>query len=298
MKRLVNPLSSRLVRNLSGKEGFPASGNDRKRCLAWALQGILALTFSLFLAGISFALTPDEIMRKSQAAFLYEGKSFKARVMMRLVSKGGQERIRELTMLRKNYGEVGGDQKFFMYFFQPADVKDMTFMVYKYPARDDDRWLFVPAINMVRRIAAQDKRSSFVGSDFTYEDVSGRDIEDDTHALAREEKLGTKDCYVIKSTPKAADVDYSHKLSWIDKGTSLPLKEEYYDKRGEMYKVFSADEIKDIKGFPTITKRTMKNLQSSHMTEVTYLNADYNLGIEDSLFTERYLRQPPKRWIE
>ena len=60
-------------------------------------------------------------------------------------------------MLRKNYGEAGGEQKFFMYFVQPADVKDMTFMVYKYPARDDDRWLFVPAINMVRRIAAQDK---------------------------------------------------------------------------------------------------------------------------------------------
>ena len=83
-------------------------------------------------------------------------------------------------MLRKNYGEAGGEQKFFMYFFQPADVKDMTFMVYKYPAKDDDRWLFVPAINMVRRIAAQDKTSSFVGSDFTYEDVSGRDLHDDT----------------------------------------------------------------------------------------------------------------------
>jgi outer membrane lipoprotein-sorting protein len=252
----------------------------------------------MFLPFEAFAISAAEVVKKSQAAFFYQGKDFKARVMMKLISKGGAERLRELTMLRKNYGEPGGDQKFFMYFFQPADVKDMTFMVYKYPAKDDDRWLFVPAINMVRRIAAQDKRSSFVGSDFTYEDVSGRDIEDDTHSIVKEETLGTKDCYVIKSIPKAGDVDYSYKLSWIDKENFLPLKEEYYDRRGELYKVFSADEIKAVKGFPTVMKRTMKNLQSGHRTEVTFIKADYNIGIEDSLFSERYLKQPPKKWID
>ena len=246
----------------------------------------------------TFALDASDIMKKSQAAFLYQGKDFKARVLMKLISKGGQERIRELTMLRKNYGESGGNQKYFMYFFQPADVKDMTFMVYKYPAKDDDRWLFVPAINMVRRIAAQDKSSSFVGSDFTYEDISGRDIEDDTHAIVKEEKLSEKDSYVIKSTPKAQDVDYSYKVSWIDKNNFLPLKEEYYDKKGELSKVFTAEEIMDIKGFPTVTKRMMKNLLSGHRTEVSFTKTDYNIGIEDGLFSERFLKQPPKKWIE
>lgn len=256
---------------------------------------------ALFLVALplnTYALSVEEIMKKSQAAFLYPGKDFKARVVMRLISKGGQERIRELTMLRKNYGDVGGDQKYFIYFFQPADVKDMTFMVYKYPGKDDDRWLFVPAINMVRGIAAQDNRSSFVGSDFTYEDVSGRDIQDDTHTIIKEDKVGDKDSYVVKSTPKVSDVDYSYKLSWIDKLSFLPLKEEYYDKKGELYRVFSADEVKDIKGFPTITKRTMKNLQSGHTTETTFTKTDYNIGIEDSLFSERFLKKPPKKWIE
>lgn len=258
----------------------------------------IVVVLMLLLPFQALALSPEEIMKKSQAAFLYQGKDFKARVVMKLIGKGGQERARELTMLRRNYGEPGGNQKYFMYFFQPADVKDMTFMVYKYPAKDDDRWLFVPAINMVRRIAAQDKTSSFVGSDFTYEDVSGRDIEDDTHALVKEEKVGERDCFVIKSTPKAAEGNYGYKLSWIDKASFLPLKEEYYDRRGELYRVFSADEIKEIKGFPTVTKRTMKNLQSGHRTEVAYLKVDYNIGLEDSLFSERFLKQPPKRWIE
>ncbi|TAK44269.1 MAG: outer membrane lipoprotein-sorting protein [Betaproteobacteria bacterium] len=244
------------------------------------------------------ALSGEEVMKKSQAAFLYAGKDFKARVLMKLINKDGQERLRELAMLRRNSGEAGGEQKFFMYFFQPADVKDMTFMTFKYPAKDDDRWLFVPALNMVKRIAAQDKRSSFVGSDFTYEDVSGRDLGDDSHVIEREDKVGARDCYVVKSTPKAGDADFGHKLTWVDKANFLPLKEEQYDRRGARYKLFTADEVADVKGFPTVTRRTMKNLQSGHRSEVTYVKSDYDLGIDDSLFTERFLRQPPRKWID
>ena len=246
----------------------------------------------------AMALTGEEVMKKSQAAFLYPGRDFKARVAMKLVSKDGQARVRELTLLRKNTGEALGEQKYFMYFFQPADVKDMTFMINKYPAKDDDRWMFIPAINMVKRIAAQDKRSSFVGSDFTYEDVSGRDIEDDNHVIEREEKVGNRDCYVVKSTPKGADSDFGHKITWVDKANFLPLKEEQYDKRGAPYKQFTADEVVDVKGFPTVVRRTMRNLQTGHRTEVGYVKTDYNVGLEESLFSERFLRQPPRKWID
>lgn len=256
------------------------------------------LAFVLLVSVASAEDIGADIMKKSQAAFLYAGKDFKARVIMKLVSAGGQERLREMTMVRKNYGETGGDQKYFIYFYRPADVKGMTFMVQKHPGKDADRWIFMPAISMVRRIAARDKSSSFVGSDFSYEDVSGRNLEDDTHAVIKDEKIGAKDCVVVKSTPKAGDVDYSYKLSWIDKSNFLPLKEEYYDKKGDLYKVFTAYEIKDVEKIPTVTKRTMKNVQSGHTTEATFTNVDYNIGIEDSFFSERYLRQPPKRWIE
>lgn len=255
----------------------------------------LLMWLTLF-AGGAYALAPEEVMEKSQEAFLYPGGDFKARVMMRLITKDGKERIREMTMLRKNY--KGGEQKYFIYFYQPADVRDMTFMVYKYPAGDDDRWLFVPALNMVRRIAADDKASSFVGSDFTYEDVSGRDPEDDEHEMVREEKLNERDCYVIKSTPKAADMDWSHKFTWVDKENFLPLKEAYFDRRGEPHRMFTADEVTSVGGFPTVTKRTMKNLQSGHRTEVVFIKTEYDLGIEDSLFSERFLKRPLKKWIE
>ncbi len=256
----------------------------------------LIIMLSLSVA-IVYAQDGREIMKKSEEAFLYAGKDFRVRVTMKLISSSGKTRLRELTMLRRNSSGSGGEQKYYIYFHRPADVKGMTFMVYKYPDRDDDRWLFIPALNMVRRVAAQDRASSFVGSDFTYEDISGRDIDEDRHELLREENLNGVDCFVIKSRPVNADMPYSYRLSWISKKNYLPLKIEYYDLSGTLYKVFTADEIKDINGFPTVVKRTMRNLQSGHKTEVTFEEVKYNVGLKDSIFSERYLRRPPRKYI-
>jgi outer membrane lipoprotein-sorting protein len=240
-----------------------------------------------------------EIVQKSQAAFFETGKDFQARVKMTLTTREGQQRLRELTMLRKNY--PAGEQKYFIYFHSPADVAGTTFMVYKYPNRDDDRWLFIPAINLVNRIAARDSRSSFVGSDFTYEDVSGRELAADRHTLLKEEALNGRKVYMIESTPQTP-AEYARKVAWIDQVTFLPLKEEYYDIQGTLYKVFSADEVKEIQsasgGIPTVMKRTMANMKTAHKTEVVFERIQYNVGIGGDLFSERYLRRPPERWIK
>ena len=247
---------------------------------------------------IAFAqnpLTADEIIAKSRLAFYYAGDDMRAKVLMELINKVGQKRVRELTMLRKDYQE-GGNQKYFMYFHKPADVKDTTFLVYKYPDKDDDRWLFIPAINMVKRIAANDKYASFVGSDFTYEDVSGRKPEEDSHILLKKEELEGRSCFVIQSIPKGLS-EYTKRISWVDEENFLPLKEEFYDKQNELYRQFEAVEVKDINGILTITKRVMKNVKTGHRTEVAFQSVEYDLGIEDDIFSERYLRKPPFQWI-
>ncbi len=246
------------------------------------------------------ALDAISIVAKSQEAFYYAGADMKVKVTMELVASGGAKRTRVLTMLRKNDGR---NQKYFMYFHEPGDVRGTGFLVWKYPEKDDDRWIFVPAVNMVRRIAARDSRSSFVGSDFTYEDVSGRDLSADTHTLLREEKMGGADCYVIQSMPKTP-ADFTKKLSWIDKKTFLPVKEEYYDAQNEIARRFTADKIESIpasgggKNYPTIVKRTMKNLKSDHSTEVTFTAFAYDVGLEEDLFSERSLQNPPQKWIQ
>ena len=253
----------------------------------FALQGAVAQT----------DLTADEIVAKSHEAFFYAGDDMKVEVHMRLINKRGKVRIRDMTLLRKDLSEAN-QQRYFMHFSKPNDVRNMTFMVWKYTDKDDDRWLYIPSIKMVQRIAAKDSHSSFVGSDFTYEDVSGRELEADTHQLIREEELNGRGCYVIKSIPKnEKSVGYREKLYWIDKENFLPLKEEYTDRRGKPHRVFTIDVVQKVDGIPTAMKRTMKNLQNEHRTEVTFEAVAYNRGLPDNLFTERSLRNVPRKWM-
>lgn len=250
----------------------------------------------------SGATNAEAIIEKSLQAFYAAGADMKAEVTMELIGSSGQRRARVLTMLRLN-GASGTEQKYFLYFREPADVRRMAFLVWKYPEKEDDRWIFIPALDLVRRVAASDKRSSFVGSDFTYEDISGRDLSADTHQFLREEKLNLSDCYVVESVPKET-LDYKRRVAWIDKATYLPLKEEYYDLQNELFRVFTADKVEDISSgkesapIPTVTKRVMRNVKSGHRTEVTYQSVSYNVGLTDEMFTERYLRRPPAQWVQ
>lgn len=244
------------------------------------------------LPGVALAQPPAaEIVKRSLDTFYAAGRDMRVRVAMVLIDQQGGERKRELTMLRKNTGS-NGEQRYFMYFHTPPDIKGTTFLVWKYPAKDDDRWIFIPAIKLVRRIAASDRRSSFVGSDFTYEDVSGRDVTDETHSLLRSEALDGRPCYVLESRP-VGSADYARRTSWIDTERWIPLKEEYSDSRERNIRVYTADRVEEIGGHWTVTHRTMRNLQTGRRTEVTYQDVSYDQGLPDNLFTERALREPP-----
>lgn len=236
-----------------------------------------------------------EIVEKSDQALYYAGTDMKARVTMELITAHGGKRTRVLTMLRRN-GPKRGDQRYYIYFHQPGDIRGTAFLVWKYPEKDDDRWIFIPAVNMVRRVAASDSRSSFFGSDFNYEDMSGRDVRNDTHTLLREDELDGTDCYVVESVPRTS-AEYVKELSWIAKTDFLPRREEYYDAQNELARVFTADRVETIGGYATVVKRTMKNAKSGHRTVVTLKQVAYGLGLPANIFTLRSLRQLPRKWI-
>jgi len=266
---------------------------------------IVSISLGLFL--ISFfpyqlraeqkLLDGKSIMEKTLNTYYYAQNDGRAEVFMRLVNKEGKERIRDFTMLRLDK-EDGGEQYYYAYFIKPPDVNRTVFMVWKHIDRDDDRWLYLPAIDLVKRISANDKRSSYVGSDFTYEDVSGRHLHDDEHTLIKKEVINGKNTFVVKSIPKDKDeVEFSYRLVWSDTQTFLPLKVEYYNRRGELYKQMTTDKIDIIEGTPTVTKATMKDLAGEHFTEIEFKKIDYNVGLNENIFVERYLRKPPIKWI-
>ena len=239
-------------------------------------------------------ISATEIAKRAEDAARYQGDDGRSRVLMEIKDKQGRTRSREMTILRHDMLENGdetGHQRFYVYFHAPSDVSDTVFMVWKHPTSDDDRWLYLPALDLVRRIAAEDERSSFVGSDFFYEDVSGRATPEDTHTL----QDTTDTYYVLKSTPKKpALVEFDHFVSYIHKKTFLPIQVEYYKADGTKYRAYTAEEVETIEGHPTVTKSVMKDLDDGGQTTLTYSQIDYDIGLGKNMFTERYLRNPPR----
>jgi outer membrane lipoprotein-sorting protein len=256
------------------------------------------LLFSGFVILITFIWTsspaaevPDvqEIVDRANKAAYYAGGDGKAKVSMTITDAQGRVRNREFIILRKDVND-GGEQKFYVYFRKPGDVRKMVFMVHKKIGGDDDRWLYLPALDLVKRIAASDKRTSFVGSHFLYEDVSGRSILEDDHTLVE-----TDDNYfVLNNVPKdPSTVEFASYKIRIDRRTFMPVKAEYIDKDGRTYRVVEALEVKEIQGYPTVVKSRVRDLVNGGETVSVFTDVEYDIGLKD-IFTERYLRRAPR----
>lgn len=263
---------------------------------------LLLLVFFLAVNPVLAEPDIDEIINRTNLVSYYLGKDGRAKVKMTITDAQNRLRNREFTILRMDEPETDnlenqaylGNQKFYVYFQRPSDVNKMIFMVWKNVDKVDDRWLYLPALDLVKRIAASDKRTSFVGSDFLYEDVSGRSLSEDKHELIGNDE----NYYIVKNTPIDTDaVEFSHYVMYIHKGTFLPIQTEYFDKNNEKYKVYTALKVDTIQGFPTITKAEAKNLKLDSNTVMEYSEVTYNTDLPDEIFTERYLRKAPKKYL-
>lgn len=235
----------------------------------------------------------NEIVQRANLAAYYAGDDGRAGVRMTITDAQGRERVRQFVILRRDVID-GGDQDYALLFNRPADVRNTVFLVKKHVGADDDRWLYLPGLDLVKRIAAGDERTSFVGSHFVYQDVSGRGVEEDTHELVET----TDAFYVVKNTPvDGGAVQFSSWTVWIDKDTFLPTKMEYVDEGGEVYRRIEALEVAEFGGHPTVTKMQVLDLRSGGSTVSEFRNVEYDLGIPESVFTERTLRSPSRQWF-
>lgn len=236
----------------------------------------------------------DVIVNRANIVAYYQGKDGKAKVNMTITDSKGQQRNREFIILRSDVND-GGDQKYFVYFIKPVDVRKMVYLVHKHasPDKDDDRWLYLPALDLVKRIAASDKRTSFVGSDFLYEDVSGRNLADDTRQLIKT----TDEYYVVRNVPKKPDtVEFSYYDVWVSRNNFVPMKMEFYNKNDKLYRVIESEKVETIQNYPTVVKSVVRNLDTGGKTEMEFSEVKYDINLVD-IFTERYLRRPPREAI-
>lgn len=247
-------------------------------------------------------LSADEIVHRANQVFYYAGQDWRAQAEMTITDGKGRTRQRHMIILRKDKSGIDAlennayrdEQKFYVYFTHPADISKMSFLVWKNPKTDDERWLYLPALDLVKRIAPNDKRTSFVGSDFFYEDISGRNVDEDRHELIET----TENYYVIRNTPKnPASVEFGFYKMYIHKETFITVQIEYYDAKGEQYRVAKALKVDTIQGYPTVTRASMENLKSGSNTVIEYTDVKYDIGLSKGIFSERHLRNPPQNFL-
>lgn len=214
-----------------------------------------------------------------------DGENRRSVMTMQLVNHRGA--VRERTMLSYSL-DLGKDSKSIMFFQSPADVSGTGFLSWQYddPSKDDDRWLYLPAMKKVRRISGSSARKeNFMGSDFTYDDMGGRNVDEDDHRLLREEPMSGMACWVIESLPRESDASYSKKITWIRKDALIPVRVEFYDRMGSHLKTLTASGVTLDGNYWTTRKLEMINHQRDHRTIITMDEIEYDLDLDETVFT-------------
>ena len=236
----------------------------------------------------------EEIVARAQQAARYAGDDGRSLARMLITDSRGQQQQRVFTLLRRDI-EDGGDQDFLVVFSRPADVRGTALLVNKKTTRDDDRWLYLPALDLEKRISAGDKRTSFVGSDFFYEDISGRNPALDWHDLVSE----GADEIVIRCEPKEpGSVEFAYSHAVIHPDTFLPIRAEYFDAEGSLIRKIETLEVADVQGHPTVLRSQVSDLRSGSSTVLEMRNPQYNIGLDDQAFGTGALRNPPQQWLK
>ena len=245
-----------------------------------------------------FGMSGKEVMQKAKD--LDRGNTMHAVMGMDLIDKSDNKEARTIEIWGSKYDKKNDLNKAVMIFKKPASVKNTRFLQVENSDRDDDKWIYLPALKRVRRISSSQGSDSFMGSDFSYDDMSSREVEEDTHQLLKEEKLGEYDCFVVKSTPKKEDdSQYKYRISWISKEHFLPIKIEMYNKKdGKLQKLLTVKQnIEKVDDIWTIFKTTMTNLEDNHKTELYIKQGkkgnsfiEYNKKVSSKRFSQRFLK--------
>jgi len=219
-----------------------------------------------------------------------EADTTSSRSRMVITAKNGSTTERTIDQYAKD--DAKGNARAVIVFQSPATVKGTRFLTMDKASGKSDQWIFLPALGKVRRIASSESGSSFMGTDFSYDDMSlmSRDVDEDTHTTLREETLDGASCYVIQSVPKdPADFQYMKTISWIDKTSRRIYKIELYNKRGAVEKLMETSAYKDIQGRDTPTQTKVSTIADGTSTTIYADIIKYDNPIPEGVFTTSYL---------
>jgi len=267
-----------------------------------ALSVISSITYISIMktAQASSSLEAIEIVNKVNK--VDDGQQVTRNLTMTLTDKRGKKRVRETLAFRKYYA---GEKRTVLFYKKPTNVKGTAFLTfdYKETAKEDDQWLYLPAMRKVRRISASDRGDYFLGTDFTYEDMmlEGKlELNDYHFKKLRDENISllsgeSFDTVVLEGKPVneviAKDLGYGRTHIWVDTNTWVVVKADYWDTKGKRLKSLVMGDIRLVNNIVTRHKLTINNHKTGHRSIFEFSDVDYISKVKDSLFTKRALKQ-------
>ena len=262
----------------------------------WRAAAMVALTVcGMTMATRAADLSARDIMEKN--FFVTKVSSLQLESTMTLINDKGQQRERRSTGLIKLQPN-GVDSKLVVRFSTPADIKGTSFLQVEHIDGDDDLWIYLPALKKSRRLVASNKKDSFVGSDFSYGDISLPRVDQYRHTLLRTDNVDGFDCHVVESVPAndtvRANSGYSKKVTWVRSDNFVETKVEYYDLAGRLWKTQKVSrhelvEPQKARWFPL--RREMTNHQNGHRTVISMGKVTPGVAVSDETFTTRYIER-------
>jgi hypothetical protein len=268
----------------------------RRRPVAWrALLTVAAAAVSLAPFQAAQGPAPESaewVARQVDARDT--GRDSELTMTMRLTDRQGRARDRSLVITSLRGSGSRGD-RVLVRFLAPADIRGTGFLVWEHAAQDDERFLYLPALGRVRRIAGAEAQESFVGSDLSYEDIGGRRLSDYTYRMVDAAATWTDaegrahPAWRIESVAKAGDARYPSARSLVRKDAFVVVGAEVFNRRGEREKVYTVARVERPSGIWTVMDATMTNEATRTRTTLTVSNARYNVGLAEDAFSRRAL---------
>lgn len=267
---------------------------------------LLGMAAGAVSAAASRQLSADEVARRVQDRDT--GRDSRATLRMKLFDRRGRSRERVMTLLTlRGRGAAGvpasapdGDRLLIRFTF-PNDIRGTGFLVWEHPRSEDERFLYLPSLGRVRRIAGAEAQESFVGSDFTYEDIGGREFDDYTYAILDENASWTppsggpaRPAWRLESRRKDAGADFPRVVSLVTKDTFLVVQADIHNRRDEKQKVYTVRRVEQVEGIWTVMDSDMTNAIEKSRTELTTEQVDYNVGLTEADFSRRELERGGK----
>lgn len=245
---------------------------------------IIAITFHL--QSITAQVNAVEVMKKVTETQMHDSAALD--ISLNLIETNGEIRERRIQTLTRNNN---GKTESITLFLSPASVKQTRFLTLEKEGQDE-QWIYLPALKQSKRISSGEQTGSFMGSDFSYADMSATTFDQDeaTHTYLRTESIDNREVYMIESVPYD-DSTYGKSVVWVDTISYLPMKVELYDKnKTTLLKQLETKKIEQLSGEWTASIMEMTTVATGHKTRIEILQAKYGIPIPSGYFTLQFLQ--------